>query len=63
MNIYYESSFYKDLKWIKNRKLLVRVKQIIQEIKQEKKMDNIKSIKKMKGYNPLYRIRKLSNGY
>ena len=57
MKICYESSFEKDLKRIKDEKLLIRVKQIIEEIKQANDLDNIKSLKKMKGYDTFYRIR------
>ena len=57
MKIYYESSFEKDLKHIKDKKLLTRVKSVIEEIKQAYELDAIKSLKKMKGYDTFYRIR------
>ncbi len=57
MKICYESSFERDLKRIKDKKLLGRVEQNIEEIKQADSLDNIKSLKKMKGYDTLYRIR------
>ncbi|MDM8566938.1 type II toxin-antitoxin system RelE/ParE family toxin [Candidatus Halobeggiatoa sp. HSG11] len=57
MKISYESSFEKDLKHIKDKKLFARVKQIIEEIKQSDDLDDIKNMKKMKGYDTFYRIR------
>jgi len=57
MKICYESSFEKDLKRIKDKMLLTRVKQVIKEIKQADNLDTIKKLKKMKGYDTFYRIR------
>jgi len=57
MKICYESSFERDLKHIKDKKLLTRVKQVIEEIKQTDCLEPIKSLKKMKGYDTFYRIR------
>lgn len=57
MKIIFESSFEKDLKKIKDRKLFQKVKNIIQEIKEHNELTDISNLKKMKGYETFYRIR------
>lgn len=57
MKIRYESSFEKDLRRIRDKKLLAQVKQALEEIKQADDLDSLKSLKKMKGYDTFYRIR------
>jgi mRNA interferase RelE/StbE len=57
MKIRYESSFEKDLKGIRDKKILMQVKQVIEEIKQANDLNNLSSLKKLKGYDTFYRIR------
>ncbi|QTA80677.1 putative toxin-antitoxin system, toxin component, RelE/ParE-like [Desulfonema limicola] len=57
MKIKFESSFGKDLKKIKEPKLLQRVKSIIEEIKEHDGAICINNLKKMKGYETFYRIK------
>lgn len=57
MNIKFEFRFEKDIKVIKNRNLLVKLNQIILNCKQAETLGQINSLKKLRGYDTLYRIR------
>ena len=57
MNVKFESRFEKDLKLIKERNLLTRLKQIILTCKQAESLGEINNLKKMQGYDSFYRIR------
>ncbi len=57
MKVRYESSFEKDLKKIRDKKLLVKIKYTILELKEIKGLSSISSISKLKGYDTYYRIR------
>lgn len=57
MNIKFESTFEKDIKTIKNRNLLVKLNQIILNCKQAEVLGQINGLKKLRGYDSLYRIR------
>ncbi len=57
MKVKFESSFEKDLKLIKDRKLLNKLKSVIIECKNSDKLLDIKNLQKLKGYNTFYRIR------
>ncbi|MGK7883025.1 MAG: type II toxin-antitoxin system RelE/ParE family toxin [Crocosphaera sp.] len=57
MKVKFESSFEKDLKLIKDAKLLQKLKSVIIECKNSDKLLDIKNIQKLKGYNTFYRIR------
>ena len=57
MNIKFESKFEKDLKEIKDRNILARLKQIILNCKQAESLSEIINIKKLQGYDSFYRIR------
>jgi mRNA interferase RelE/StbE len=57
VNIKFESKFEKDLKLIKDRNLLSRLKQIILNCKQAENLAQINNLKKLQGYENLYRIR------
>ena len=57
MNIKFESKFEKDLKEIKDRNILARLKQIILNCKQAESLAQITNIKKLQGYDSFYRIR------
>jgi mRNA interferase RelE/StbE len=51
MNVRFESSFEKDLKLVKDRNLLTRLKQIILTCKQAESVGEINNLKKMQGYD------------
>ena len=57
MDIRYERSFAKDLKNVKEKALLDRVKNIIDEVKEAENLTQIKNLRKLKGYKTYYRIR------
>lgn len=60
MKILFEESFAKDLKKIKDRKILNRLSLIIQEVKDATKIAKIRNLQKLKGYDSYFRI-KVSN--
>ncbi len=60
MEILFEESFAKDLKRIKDRKILNRLSLIIQEVKDATKIAKIRNLQKLKGYDSYFRI-KVSN--
>ncbi len=49
MDTYFEASFEKDLKKLKDRTALQTVKEIIAEVKQAKTIRDIANLKKLKG--------------
>lgn len=57
MDIRFEKSFAKDLKSLKNKTLLDRVKSIIEEIKNVESIIEINNLRKLKGYDGFYRIK------
>ena len=57
MIVRFEASFAKDLRGITDKPLLVRVGQIIDEVKQAESPVGIRSVKKLKGHDHYYRIR------
>jgi mRNA interferase RelE/StbE len=57
MNVKFESRFEKDLKLIKDRSLLEKLKQVILTCKQAEALGEITNLKKMQGYDGFYRIR------
>lgn len=57
MNTYFEASFEKDLKKLKDRAVLQTVKEIIADVKQAKTIRDIAHVKKLQGYERYYRIR------
>ena len=57
MNVKFESRFEKDLKLVKDRNPLTRLKQIILTCKQCESLGEINGLKKMQGYDSFYRIR------
>ena len=57
MKIKFESKFSKDLKKIKDQKLLSQIKIVINECKLAQTLDDIKNLKKLKGYQTFYRIK------
>jgi mRNA interferase RelE/StbE len=57
VDTYFEASFEKDLKKLKDKTILSAVKEIIIEVKRAKSVHEIKNVKKLKGYDMFYRIR------
>jgi mRNA interferase RelE/StbE len=57
VEVKYEKSFAKDLKNIREKVLLKRVKDIIEEVKKAENLNEISNIKKLKGYDTFYRIK------
>jgi mRNA interferase RelE/StbE len=57
MKIKFESKFSKDLRKIKDQKLLSQIKIIINECKLAQTLDDIQNLKKLKGYQIFYRIK------
>jgi mRNA interferase RelE/StbE len=53
----FRSSFAKDLKSIKDKALLQRVREIIEEVERAKSLIEISNVKKLKGRGDYYRIR------
>lgn len=57
MEVKYEKTFAKDLKNIREKPLLKRTKDIIDEVKKAESLKEISNIKKLKGFNSFYRIK------
>ncbi len=57
MDVAFEASFARDLKRVRNKALLRQVQQIIAQVKAVPMLSEISSLKKMQGYETLYRIR------
>ena len=57
MKIKFESKFSKDLRKIKDQKLLSQIKVVINECKLAQTLDDIKNLKKLKGYQIFHRIK------
>jgi mRNA interferase RelE/StbE len=57
MKIKFESKFEKDLRNIKDKKLLTKIKEVILECKAVQSLNEIKNIKKMQGYQTFYRLK------
>ena len=57
MKIKFESRFEKDLRKIKDKKVLSELKQIIIQCKTTANLSEINHIKKLQGYDTFYRIR------
>ncbi len=57
MDIFFEESFEKDLQAIKDKKVLKRVRDIIDEAKKAMTLKDIRNIRKLKGYETYFRIR------
>ena len=57
MKIKYESKFAKDLRSIRDTKLLAKIKEMIDECKVAENLTELKNIKKLQGYETFYRIR------
>jgi len=59
MKVEFKRSFKEDLKKIKDKKILQKVKELINEIEKVRNLSSIQNIniKKIKGYEDFYRIR------
>jgi len=57
VNTYFEASFEKDLKKMRDRTVLQTVKEIITDVKQANTTRDIANLRKLKGYETYYRIR------
>lgn len=57
MEVLFEASFARDLKRIKDKQLLQRVQSIIEEIKAANELNQVQNLKKMQGFDTLYRVR------
>lgn len=57
MKISFKASFARDLKGVKDKKLLERVEQAIYEIKIATALNQINNLIKMRGYPTFFRIR------
>jgi mRNA interferase RelE/StbE len=57
MEVRFEASFEKDLKKIKDKTYLKRVREVIDEVKRAKDLSNLRNLSKLKGYQTFYRIR------
>lgn len=57
MNVQFRSSFAKDLRRIKSKELLTRIKQTIELVEKAQSQQEMASLKKLKGGSNYYRIR------
>ena len=57
MNVQFRASFSKDLRNIKNKNLLDRIRETIEYIEKAQKLPDIANLKKLKGGSIYYRIR------
>lgn len=57
MKVKFEAKFSKDLRAIQDKKLLNKIKEIINECKLANNLLELNQIKKMHGYDSFYRIR------
>ena len=56
MNVIYRTSFLKDLKQIKNEKILILIKNNIDFLLEVENISSIKNLKKLQGHSNAYRI-------
>ncbi|MDD5034146.1 MAG: hypothetical protein PHE55_05255 [Methylococcaceae bacterium] len=57
MKVSFEAKFAKDLRNIKDGKLLIKIKELIIECKEANSLTEIKNVQKLQGYDAFYRIR------
>ncbi len=57
MDVLFEASFARDLKRVKDKRLLPRVQKVIEAIKTTHELNEIHNLKKMQGFDAYYRIR------
>jgi len=57
VNVQFRASFSKDLRSIKNKNLLDRIREMVEYIEKAQKLPDIANLKKLKGGRIYYRIR------
>lgn len=57
MKVLYEKSFLRDIKKVKNQKILDALAIVIEKIKSSEKIYSLANIKKLKGHPSAYRIK------
>ena len=57
MNVAFRRSFVRDLKKIKDRRILDRIDDVIQQVEAADSLQNITGLKKLSGEGNFYRIR------
>jgi len=57
MKVLFENSFARDLKKIRNKRLLKQMEEIVEEVKSAATVNDVADLKKMQGYDTFYRIR------
>jgi mRNA interferase RelE/StbE len=57
MEILFERSFERDLKKIRNKRLLRQVREVIHEAETASSLSELTQLKKIQGFDALYRIR------
>jgi len=57
LKVEFKSSFTKDLRRVKNKSLMARVKETIENVEQAQNLQEIKNIKKLKGGDRYFCIR------
>ncbi|MDO9130223.1 MAG: type II toxin-antitoxin system RelE/ParE family toxin [Anaerolineales bacterium] len=57
MKVLFETSFARDLKKIRNKRLLAQIQQVINQVKSAASVSDVADLKKMQGYDTFYRIR------
>jgi len=57
MKTLYEKSFGRDLKKIKDKRLLKQVQKIIAQVESATSLSDLQNVKKLEGYTTYYRIR------
>ena len=57
MKLFFEESFERDLRKMKEKSILKKVKEKLEEIKGVNNCQQIKNLKKLRGYKTFYRIR------
>lgn len=57
MNVQFRASFSNDLRNIRNKNLLDRIKEVIEHVEKAQNLQDISNLKKLKGGNTYYRVR------
>jgi mRNA interferase RelE/StbE len=57
LNVEFKESFLKDLRGVKDKALLRRVRELIETVEQVKALDEIGNLKKLKGGGRYFRVR------
>jgi mRNA interferase RelE/StbE len=57
LNVQFKASFAKDIRKIKNRKVLQQIMAAIKTLEEVQKLDELQNLKKLKGNSNYYRIK------